>query len=104
MPLDARRKRHLAGGVSETCRFRKLCPIDSRSANRNMIAACLQSASCSSACCAIASSHDSSWVVVLTRLRLLRVEQVSRDIEPAGNRLHRLIAGDRETIHIAAEE
>ena len=43
-------------------------------------------------------------MAVPTQLYLLRVEQVSRDIEPAGNRLHRLIAGDRETIHIAAEE
>ena len=42
-------------------------------------------------------------MAVPTQLYLLRVEQVaSRDVEPAGNRLHQLIAGDRETIHIAA--
>ena len=34
---------------------------------------------------------------------LLRLEQVARrDIEPAGNCLHQFIAGDGETIHIAA--
>src|ERR1700738_5008213 len=48
--------------ISSGCRFRKLCPTDSRSAaNQNMIAACLQWASCSSACCATSSSRDSSW-------------------------------------------
>ena len=42
-------------------------------------------------------------VVVLTRLHLLTLEQVaSRHVEPAGNRLHQLIAVDREAIHIAA--
>jgi len=42
-------------------------------------------------------------IVVLTRLHLLTLEHVAgRDVEPAGNRLHQLIAGDRKAIHIAA--
>jgi hypothetical protein len=42
-------------------------------------------------------------VVVLTRLRLLTLEQVAgRDVEPAGNRIYQLIAGDREAVHAAA--
>ena len=42
-------------------------------------------------------------MVVLTRLHLLTLEQIAgRDVEPAGSRLHQLIAGDREAIHIAA--
>ncbi len=42
-------------------------------------------------------------VVVLTRLHLLTVEQVaSRDVKPARTRLHQLIAGNREAIHVAA--
>jgi hypothetical protein len=42
-------------------------------------------------------------MVILTRPDLLRLEQVTcRDIEPAGTCLHQLIAGDGETIHIAA--
>jgi hypothetical protein len=42
-------------------------------------------------------------VVVLTRLHLLTVEQVAgRDLKPARARLHQLIAGDREAIHVAA--
>ena len=42
-------------------------------------------------------------IVVLTRLYLLTLEHVAgRDVEPAGNRLHQLIAGDREAIHLAA--
>ena len=40
---------------------------------------------------------------VLTRLNLLTLEQVAGwDIEPAGNRFHQLVAGDREAVHIAA--
>jgi len=40
---------------------------------------------------------------ILARLDLLALEQaVCRNIEPAGNRLHQLIAGDREAINIAA--
>ena len=40
---------------------------------------------------------------VLTRLNLLTLEQVAGwDIEPAGNRVHQLIAGDREAINIPA--
>src|SRR6516165_7864012 len=40
---------------------------------------------------------------VLTRLHLLTLEQVAgRDIKPARTRLHQLIAGDREAIHVAA--
>ena len=42
-------------------------------------------------------------MVVLTWLHLFTLEQVaSWDIEPAGNRLHQLVAGYREAIHIAA--
>ena len=42
-------------------------------------------------------------IVVLTRLHLLTLEHVAgRDVEPARNRLHQLIAGDREAIHLAA--
>ena len=42
-------------------------------------------------------------VVVLTRLHLFTLEQIAgRDVEPAGNRLYQLIAGDREAIHAAA--
>src|SRR5262249_23252118 len=42
-------------------------------------------------------------MAVLTWLHLLTLEQVAgRDVEPAGNRLHQLIAGDREAIHVAA--
>ena len=42
-------------------------------------------------------------VVILTRLHLFTLEQVAGwDVEPAGNRLYQLIAGDREAIHVAA--
>src|SRR6266849_11082923 len=42
-------------------------------------------------------------MVILTRLDLLTLEQVAcRDVEPAGNRLHQLFAGDGEAIHTAA--
>jgi hypothetical protein len=42
-------------------------------------------------------------MVVLTWLHLFTLEQVAgRDIEPARNRFHQLIAGDWEAIHIAA--
>ena len=42
-------------------------------------------------------------MVVLTWLHLFTLEQVAgRDIEPAGNRFHQLVAGDREAVHIAA--
>src|SRR5262245_4287205 len=42
-------------------------------------------------------------VVVLTRLHLLTLEQVAgRDVRPARTCLHQLIAGDWETIHVAA--
>ena len=42
-------------------------------------------------------------IVVLTRLHLFTLEQVAcRDVEPTGNLLHQLIAGDREAIHLAA--
>ena len=42
-------------------------------------------------------------MVILTRLDLLTLEQVAcGDVEPAGNCLHQLIAGDGEAIHIAA--
>src|SRR5262245_65722622 len=42
-------------------------------------------------------------VVVLTRLHLLTLEQVAgRDVSPARTCLHQLIAGDWETIHVAA--
>ena len=42
-------------------------------------------------------------MLILARLDLLALEQaVCRNIEPAGNRLHQLIAGDREAINIAA--
>src|SRR5262245_55281693 len=42
-------------------------------------------------------------MVVLTRLHLLTREQVAgRDVEPARALLHKLIAGNREAIHIAA--
>jgi hypothetical protein len=40
---------------------------------------------------------------VLTRLDLLTLEQIAGwDIEPTGNRVHQLIAGDREAINIPA--
>jgi hypothetical protein len=40
-------------------------------------------------------------MVVLTRLHLLTPEQVAgRDVEPARARVHQLIAGDREAIHL----
>ena len=40
---------------------------------------------------------------ILARPDLLTPEQAAcRDIEPAGTRLHQLIAGDREAINIAA--
>ena len=57
--IITRGRRALPGGGR--CRFRKLRPIDSQLANQNMIAACLQWASCSSACYATSSSRDSSW-------------------------------------------
>jgi hypothetical protein len=42
-------------------------------------------------------------VMVLTRLHLFTLEQVAgRDIEPAGDRFHQLVAGDREAVHITA--
>jgi hypothetical protein len=42
-------------------------------------------------------------MVILTGLYLLNVEQVpGRDVEPAGNCLDQLIAGDGKAIHIAA--
>jgi hypothetical protein len=42
-------------------------------------------------------------IEVLTRLHLLTLEQIAGwDIEPAGNRFHQLVAGDREAIHIPA--
>jgi hypothetical protein len=42
-------------------------------------------------------------MVVLTRLHLFTLEQVAgRDVKPARTRLHQLIAGDREAIHVAA--
>jgi hypothetical protein len=42
-------------------------------------------------------------MVVLTWLHLFTPEEVAgRDIEPAGTCLHQLVAGDWETIHIAA--
>ena len=42
-------------------------------------------------------------MVVLTRLHLLTLEQVAgRDVKPVRTRLHQLIAGDREAIHVAA--
>ena len=42
-------------------------------------------------------------MVILTGLYLLSVEQVTgRDVKPAGNCLHQLIAGDGKAIHIAA--
>jgi hypothetical protein len=42
-------------------------------------------------------------MVVLTWLHLFTLEQVAgRDKEPAGNRFHQLVAGDREAVHIAA--
>jgi hypothetical protein len=38
-------------------------------------------------------------VMVLTWLHLFTLEQVAgRDIEPAGNRFHQLVAGDQEVI------
>jgi hypothetical protein len=40
-------------------------------------------------------------MAVLTRLHLLTLEQVAgRDVKPARTRLHQLIAGDREAIHV----
>jgi hypothetical protein len=42
-------------------------------------------------------------MLVLTRLHLLTLEQVAgRDVKPVRTRLHQLIAGDREAIHVAA--
>ena len=42
-------------------------------------------------------------IVILTGLYLLSVEQVTgREVKPAGNCLHQLIAGDGKAIHIAA--
>src|SRR5262245_10981403 len=42
-------------------------------------------------------------MVVLTWLHLFTLERVAgRDVKPARNRLHQLIAGDREAIHVAA--
>jgi hypothetical protein len=42
-------------------------------------------------------------MVVLTRLDLFTLEQVAgRDVKPARTRLHPLIAGDWEAIHVAA--
>jgi hypothetical protein len=42
-------------------------------------------------------------MVVLTGLHLFTLERVAgRNIEPAGNCFHQLIAGDGEAIHIAA--
>src|SRR5262249_37513956 len=42
-------------------------------------------------------------MVVLTRLHLFTLEHVAgRDVEPARTRLHQLIAGDWEAIHVAA--
>jgi hypothetical protein len=42
-------------------------------------------------------------MLIPTWLHLLTLEQVAgRDVEPAGNCLHQLIAGDREAIDIAA--
>ena len=46
-----------------------------------------------------------TWQVILTRLNLLALEKVAcRDVEPAGNCLHQLIAGNREAIHVAAAD
>jgi hypothetical protein len=51
----------VCAGPNAFCRFRKLCPTDSQSAaNQNIIAAWLQSAFCSFACCATTSSRGSS--------------------------------------------
>src|SRR5262245_34191639 len=42
-------------------------------------------------------------MLVLTRLHLFTLEHVAgRDVKPARTRLHQLIAGDREAIHVAA--
>ena len=42
-------------------------------------------------------------MAVPTQLYLLRVEQVTgRNVKPAGNCLHQLIAGHGKAIHIAA--
>src|SRR5262249_19742839 len=42
-------------------------------------------------------------MLVLTRLHLFMLEHVTgRDVKPARTRLHQLIAGDREAIHVAA--
>ena len=42
-------------------------------------------------------------LVILTGLHLLSLKQVAGgNVKPAGNRLHQLITGNRETIHIAA--
>ena len=50
-----------------------------------------------------AAPETNMAMVVLTRLHLLALEQIaSRDVEPAGSRLHQLIAGDRKTIYVAA--
>ena len=44
-------------------------------------------------------------MVILIRLNLLALEQVAcRDVEPAGNCLHQLIAGNCEAIHVAAAD
>ena len=41
-------------------------------------------------------------MAILTRLNLLSVKQIaSGDVEPAGNCLHQLIAGDWEAIQVA---
>src|SRR5262249_13520509 len=42
-------------------------------------------------------------MLVLTRLHLFTLKHVAgRDVKPARTRLHQLIAGDREAIHVAA--
>ena len=54
---------------------------------------------------ATAASEAHVAIVVLTRLHLFTLEQVAcRDVEPAGNRLHQLFAGDGEAIHVAAAD
>src|SRR6476620_12556823 len=50
---------------------------------------------------AVSDTHMA--MMILTGSDLLTREQVACwNVKPAGNRLHQLIAGDRETIHIAA--
>jgi len=50
-----------------------------------------------------AASEAHMAVVVLTRLHLFTLEQIAgRNVEPAGNGLYQLIAGDGEAIHVAA--